>query len=61
MLDIKLMECKLVHEGLHEIIRSKVENEPEGDGDGKGRQRFLENGEQEQRKAQADQYGYKAG
>lgn len=41
------MECKLVHEGLHEIIRGKVENEPEGDGDGKGRQRFLENGEQE--------------
>lgn len=47
MLDIKLMECKLVHEGLHEIIRGKVENEPKGDGDGKGRQRFLENGEQE--------------
>lgn len=47
MLDIKLMECELVHEGLHKVIRGEVENEPKGDGDGKGRQRFLENGEQE--------------
>lgn len=47
MLYIKLMECKLVHEGLHKIIRGKVENEPKSDGDREGWQRFLENGEQE--------------
>lgn len=41
------MECKLVHEGLHKVIRGEVEHEPEGDGDGEGWQRFLENGEQE--------------
>lgn len=46
MLDIKLMECKLVHKGLHKIIRGKVENQAKGDGDGKSWQRLLEDGEQ---------------
>lgn len=53
MLDIKLMECKLVHKGLHEIVRGKVEDQPKGDGDGEGWQRLLEDGEQQQGKAQA--------
>lgn len=53
LLNIKLVQRQLVHERPHQVVRGKVEDEPEKDGDGKSGESFPEDGEQEQGETQA--------
>lgn len=44
VLDVELVKGELVHEGAHQVVCGKIEDETEGDRDGQGGQSFLEDG-----------------
>lgn len=53
LLNVELVQCQLVHEGLHQVVGGEVEDQAEEDGDGQRRQGLLEDGQEEERQAQA--------
>lgn len=53
LLNVELVECQLVHERLHQVVCGEVEDQAEKNGDGQSGERFLEDGEEEQRQTQA--------
>lgn len=53
LLNVELVERQLVHERLHQVVCGEVEDQAEKNGDGQSGERFLEDGEEEQRQTQA--------
>lgn len=53
LLNVELVQRQLVHEGSHQVVRGKVEDQAEEDGDGQSGQRLLEDGEEQQGQTQA--------
>lgn len=53
LLNVELVQRQLVHEGTHQVVRSKIENQAEENGDGQSGERLLEDGEEEEGQTQA--------
>ena len=53
LLNVELVERKLVHEGLNQVVGGEVEDQAEKNGDGQSGECLLEDGEEEKGQAQA--------
>lgn len=61
LLNVELVKCQFVHEGLYYVVCGEVEDQAKKNGNGQSRKRLLENGEEQQGQTQANEDGYKAG